>query len=48
MVKLLLDVMTDLQIWNDDSQVAHLEVSKYFAEKPAILIVAEPMEGGGT
>lgn len=48
MVKLLLDVMTDIHIWNDDSQVAHLEVSKFYAEKPAILIVAEPMEGGGT
>ena len=48
MVKLLLDVMTDLQIWNDDATVAHLEVSKFYAEKPAILIVVEPMEGGGT
>lgn len=48
MVKLLLDVMTGLHIWDDDSQVAHLEVSKFYAEKPAILIVAEPMEGGGS
>lgn len=47
-VKLLLDVMTDLQFWNDDAQVAKLEVRKLYAEKPSIWICVDEYETFGT
>lgn len=34
--KLLLDCMTRLGFWQDDSQVARLEFGKYWAEQPGI------------
>lgn len=43
-VKLLLDVCSDLNMWDDDAQVACLEVRKFYAEKPSICIVVMPYE----
>ena len=36
--KLILDVMTDLRFWKDDSQVVDLELLKYYSEKSFIKI----------
>lgn len=36
--KLILDVMTDLNFWKDDSQVVNLELLKYYSEKSFIKI----------
>lgn len=38
LVKLLIDAMSDLNFWRNDSQVAKLEVRKFYAEKPSIYI----------
>lgn len=43
-VKLLLDVCSDLNMWDDDAQVACLEVRKFYAEKPSICIAVMPYE----
>lgn len=39
--KLLLDVMTDLGFWKDDSLVVSLVAEKFFAELPGIYIKIE-------
>ena len=41
-VKLLQDVLTDLEFWNDDGQIAMLQVCKFYAEKPSVIIDVEP------
>ena len=43
-VKLLLDVCSDLNMWDDDAQVACLEVRKFYAENPSICIEVMPYE----
>ena len=43
-VKLLLDVCSDLNMWDDDAQVTCLEVRKFYAEKPSICIEVMPYE----
>ena len=40
LAKLLLDVMSDF--WFDDAQVACLEVRKFYAENPSVIIDVEP------
>ena len=42
LVKLLLDVMTDLGLWKDDAVVACLIIKKFYAEKPSVIIDVEP------
>lgn len=37
-VKGLLDVMTKMRFWNDDSQICKLHIDKTYSEKPGILI----------
>jgi Holliday junction resolvase RusA-like endonuclease len=39
LVKLLEDVLTKLQFWGDDSQVAHQTVIKYWGDKPGIHVL---------
>lgn len=40
--KLLIDVMTDLRFWSDDSQVSCLKACKFYAERPSIYLEVEP------
>ena len=42
LVKLLIDSMSDLLFWSNDSQISRLEVRKFYAEKPSIYIEVEP------
>jgi Holliday junction resolvase RusA-like endonuclease len=37
-VKMLEDVLTKLRFWNDDNQVASLQVSKYWGDEPGITV----------
>jgi Holliday junction resolvase RusA-like endonuclease len=39
LVKLLEDVLTKLQFWQDDSQVAYQLVMKYWGDKPGIHVL---------
>ncbi|MDY5835778.1 MAG: RusA family crossover junction endodeoxyribonuclease [Eubacteriales bacterium] len=43
MPTLLMDCMTRLGFWNDDAQVAHLQVVKVWHERPGIEIMIENM-----
>ena len=43
-VKLLLDVCSDLNMWDDDAQVTCLEVRKFYAEKPSICVEVTPYD----
>lgn len=43
-VKLLLDVCTDLEMWPDDAVVADLHVRKLWGDKPSVRITIEPLE----
>ncbi len=38
LAKQICDVMTKLQFWNDDSQVYHLTISKFWADRPGIKV----------
>ena len=40
--KLLLDVLTDLEFWKDDGQVACLIIKKFYSEHPSIKISVGP------
>lgn len=43
-VKLLLDVCSDLEMWPDDAVVADLHVRKLWGDKPSVRITIEPLE----
>lgn len=43
--KLILDVMTDLGFWNDDAQIASLELTKLYHEKSGIYIRVTELDG---
>ena len=42
-IKLLKDVMTELQFWKDDAQVASEITDKFWAQLPGIYVVAESL-----
>ena len=44
MCKLLFDVMTELEFWVDDSQIASLVVEKFYSVNPGIYIEIEKLE----
>lgn len=43
LVKMLKDVMTDLNFWNDDAQVASEVIEKYWADLPGIYVKVESL-----
>lgn len=43
LVKLLKDVMTELDFWKDDAQVASEVIEKYWAEIPGIYVKVESL-----
>ena len=46
LAKMLIDCMTRLGFWGDDSQVARLTFSKWWADRPGIEVRVEELEGG--
>jgi len=44
LAKLLEDVLTKLQFWRDDSQVARQMVSKFWGEYPGIRVMITPLQ----
>ena len=42
--KLLKDVMTTLQFWHDDAQVASEIIEKFWSDTPGIWVSVEPLE----
>lgn len=43
LVKMLKDLMTELQFWKDDAQVASEVIEKYWAELPGIYVKVESL-----
>jgi Holliday junction resolvase RusA-like endonuclease len=48
LAKMLIDCMTRLGFWADDSQVARLSFSKRWANRPGIEVLMSELEEGGT
>lgn len=46
LVKLLKDVMTDLDFWTDDALVACEEIQKFYLDKPGLYIEIEELTNG--
>lgn len=44
LAKQLLDVMTQLQFWNDDAEISSLILEKFWAVIPGIFIRIDPLE----
>jgi len=42
-VKMLEDVLTKLRFWNDDNQVASLQVTKVWSDEPGITVTMWPL-----
>ena len=47
LAKMVIDCMTRLAFWGDDSQVAWLNFSKWWADRPGIIVGIRELEEGG-
>lgn len=46
LAKAVMDAINQVGLWEDDSQIARLEVSKIYSEEPRCLILIEELENG--